>query len=226
MSAKQLTEKQKKIVGFLLLSPFMLIGGAIIIGMMLPDADRNPAAPAAPYQIGKETPPPEEPGDIKYSPPKVNAAKAQKFASEAETYLGSCTTWHPTKGCMEHQDKFVRQYINALAGDYEAQKDVVFDFLAGQNDPDGGRGGAVTANQIQACAWQQVIAASGSPYLTKNDQSMMVLDCDGLRPMDIETAKGRAHAIARIISSGRVRPIAVPQIEYDPRSGKDEQSSD
>lgn len=54
----------------------------------------------------------------------------------------------------------------------------------------------------------------------------MVSDCHGLRPMDLEAAKGRAHAIAHTITTAHVRPVAVPELEYDPKSGKDETQSD
>ncbi|WP_156474399.1 hypothetical protein [Gluconobacter albidus] len=141
------------------------------------------------------------------------------------SYLGRCYKWSNINGCMEAQDKFVRQYVNALAGDYEAQGDVASAFMDGENDDDP-NGGPVIPNKLQACAWRQVIAASGSAYLTPHDQSSMVSDCDGLRSMDIEAAKGRAHAIAYVITNAHVRRVRVPELEYDPKSGKDETQAD
>lgn len=160
-----------------------------------------------------------------YHWPQVEAGPSTIYASQAMPYLGRCYKWTNIKGCMEAQDKFIRQYVNALAGDYEAQHDVASAFTDGQNDDDL-KGGPVIPNKLQACAWRQVIAASGSPYLTSNDQSAMVSDCDDLRPMDVQAAKGRAHAIVHVITTAHVHPVAVPEIEYDPKSGKDETQAD
>ncbi|GBQ52867.1 hypothetical protein AA0498_1820 [Acidomonas methanolica] len=235
----------------MIVAPFVVIGAPLLLAIFFLSEHAKPVAAAPPQPLPFLPPPqatsqgaprhaetqplsdppsvapePQNKDTVEYSPPIVNAGKAQKYAEEAKAFLGRCYTWGGMKGCMQHQDRFVRQYVNALAGDYKAQNDILFDFIAGRHDPDGGRGGAVVSNMLQACAWSAVIAASGSPYVTQNDLSTMVLYCSYLRPIDLAAAKERARVIATIIASRRVHPIAVPQIEYDPRSGLDEQSAD
>ncbi|BCK75994.1 hypothetical protein AA0242T_2268 [Acetobacter aceti NRIC 0242] len=122
---------------------------------------------------------------------------------------------------MSEQDKFVRQYVNALAGDYRAQQDVAFSFSLTD-----GYGGPVVTNPIQACAWAKVISASGSPYVTAADQSSMVIKCSDLRPMDLEAAAARLNAIRTLIKDAHVKRVAVPEMEYNPESGKDETEAD
>ncbi|OUJ10500.1 hypothetical protein [Acetobacter sp. DsW_063] len=146
--------------------------------------------------------------------------KNKSYVDQARFYLGHCYKWS-SSSCHSEQDRFIRQYVNALAGDYKAQKDVIFEFLL----PDGDDG-PVNTNQVQACAWSQVVSASGSPYITSWDQSAMIADCHGLRPADLAASEARAHAIARIITTEHVKPVAVPQIEYDPARGKNETEDD
>lgn len=171
-----------------------------------------PTLPPGPLSHPKITP---------YHRPNIKAGYSSKYVSEAMFYLGNCTAWTGDTSCMNAQDKFVRQYVNALAGDYMAQKDVIFDFMLPDDD-----GGPVKTNHIQGCAWAQVVSDSGSPYVTENDQSMMILDCDGLRPADLAAAHTRAHAISQIIMTAHVHRLPVPEIEYDPRSGKNETEAD
>jgi|GEM_PF-6026691 len=146
--------------------------------------------------------------------------------SEAKSYLATCGSWKNRSGCKSDQDLFVRQYINAMASDFKAQKDVVFHLIAGAHDPDSGSGGSVRPNQVQACAWSKLIASSGSPYLTSEDLSSSVLVCDGLRPIDEAAANLRAQKIAAEIRSSNVQRVAVPQLDYDPRDGRDETAAD
>ena len=160
-----------------------------------------------------------------YHRPQIESNTPKIYISQAMSYLGQCNKWSNINSCMETQDKFIRQYVNALSGDYQAQHDVAFAFTDGQSDDDP-TGGPVIPNRLQACAWRQVISASGSPYLISNDQSVMISNCDGLRPMDIQAAKGRAHAIAHIIDTAHIRPVAVPELEYDPKGGQDETQAD
>lgn len=160
-----------------------------------------------------------------YHRPQIEAGPSTAYTSQAMSYLGRCYKWSNINNCMDTQDKFIRQYVNSLAGDYEAQNDVDSAFTDGKSDDDP-NGGPVIPNKLQTCAWRQVISASGSPYLTSNDQSVMVSDCYGLRPMDIEAAKGRAHAIIHIIRIAHVQRVPVPERDYDPKSGKDETQAD
>lgn len=150
----------------------------------------------------------------------------KKTYYEAKSYLATCVSWKSQSGCRSDQDLFVRQYINAMASDLKAQKDVVFHLINGAHDPDNGAGGSVRPNQVQACAWSKLIASSGSPYLTSEDLSSVVLVCDGLRPIDEAAANLRAQKIASEIRSSNVQRVAVPQLDYDPRDGKDETAAD
>jgi hypothetical protein len=156
-----------------------------------------------------------------YQKPRIDGRQSQKYVDQAMSYLGQCTGWKSKQGCMEEQDKFIRQYVNALAGDYKAQKQIIFDFML----PDEEEGPIIT-NKIQACAWSQVLSSGGSPYLTKQDLSMMKIDCSDLRDMDLEASRIRAHAITQVIATGHVHRLPVPEIEYDPASGKDETAAD
>ncbi|WP_291362683.1 hypothetical protein [Acetobacter sp. UBA5411] len=122
---------------------------------------------------------------------------------------------------MSEQDKFVRQYLNALAGDYRAQQNVAFSFSLTD-----GYGGPVVTNLVHVCAWAKVISASGCPYMTVNDQSSMVIKCSDLRPMDQQSETARAIAIQTQIKNAHVKRVAVPEIEYSPESGKDETEVD
>lgn len=171
-----------------------------------------PSLPDGPLSHPKVTP---------YHRPNIKGGFSSKYISEAMSYLGNCTEWTGDTSCMNAQDKFARQYVNALAGDYMAQKDVIFYFMLPDDD-----GGPVKTNHIQGCAWAQVVSDSGSPYVTENDQSMMILDCDGLRPADLTAAHTRARAISQIIKTAHVHRVPVPEIEYDPRSGKNETEAD
>lgn len=86
--------------------------------------------------------------------------------------------------------------------------------------------GPVKASKIQGCAWAHVVTYSGSPYVTKTDRSMMILDCDGSQAPDLDAAKIRAAAINHEIKTAHVHRLPVPEIEYDPRSGKNETEAD
>ncbi|ATI11038.1 MULTISPECIES: hypothetical protein [Acetobacter] len=171
-----------------------------------------PSLPDGPLSHPKVTP---------YHRPNIKGGSSQKYVSEAMSYLGNCTSWTGDLSCMSAQDKFVRQYVNALAGDYAAQKDVIFDFMLPEDED-----GPVKASKIQGCAWAQVVAYSGSPYVTKTDRSMMILDCDGLQAPDLDASKIRAAAINHEIKTAHVHRLPVPEIEYDPRSGKNETEAD
>lgn len=154
----------------------------------------------------------------KYGFPVIPTGPAKKYMEDAEEYLSSCFGSPSEKrNCQNHQARFEQEYVNALAGDYLAQSNVAFNlWRAGP--------GILPDNKIQACAWRLVIMTSGSKYLSDRDMEVSRMICDGIDKND-PTVIGRAMKIRNIINTHKIKPVAVPEIDYDPHRDKNETSS-
>ncbi|EHH69527.1 hypothetical protein GMO_08340 [Gluconobacter morbifer G707] len=67
---------------------------------------------------------------------------------------------------------------------------------------------------------------SGSPYLSDLDRDITKNRCETVGGTRDQAAVTRANEIEKVVRSHRVHPIAVPQISYDPKRDKDEQTAD
>lgn len=78
-------------------------------------------------------------------------------------------------------DEYEALEKKAMAGDYQAQRNVAY-WLAGGNN------GAPPLNPILGCAWRLVILKSGSPSVDSSDVSNKQLYCDKQLDADSRTA--------------------------------------
>lgn len=83
------------------------------------------------------------------------------------------------------------EYDRALAGDYQAQRNVAYHF--GRQSTD------AVARPIQACAWRQVIMATRPADAGFADEPSLHIDCDGLSERDRAEAQEVANLIHRRI---------------------------
>lgn len=157
----------------------------------------------------------------KFHLPDTAQILPKNLSNEAVDYLSPCfdTGNYSDKDCMDFQDQFVREYINAHSGDYLAISNVSTMF----SEP---LAGAVRVNNIQSCAWRLVLMRSGSPYLSDLDKDITKNRCEAVGGVRDETAVARANEILKIVRSHRIHPIAVPQVHYDPKRDRDEQTAD
>lgn len=153
--------------------------------------------------------------------PDTGNISPRNLANEAVEYLSSCLDRgdYSLKDCMEFQDQFVREYINAYSGDYLAASNVSTMF----SEP---LAGAVRVNNTQSCAWRLVLMRSGSPYLSDLDRDITKNRCEAVGGTKDQIVVARANEIEKVVRSHRIHPIAVPQISYDPKRDKDEQTAD
>lgn len=153
--------------------------------------------------------------------PDTTSILPKNLADEAIEYLSPClnTGSYTVKDCMEFQDEFVREYINAYSGDYLAISNVSTMF----SQP---LAGAVRVNDVQGCAWRLVLMRSGSPYLSNLDKDVTKEVCAAAGGLRDQAAVSRANEITVTVRSHRIHPVAVPQIHYDPKRDRDEQTAD
>ncbi len=77
-------------------------------------------------------------------------------------------------------DEFEKLEKRALAGDYQAQRNVAYWLTGGNN-------GTPPINPILGCAWRLVILKSGSPSVDSSDVSNKQLYCD--KRLDADSRK-------------------------------------
>lgn len=151
----------------------------------------------------------------KYGFPVIPPGPSKKYMEEAEQFLSSCgLSGGDKEDCIRDQARFEQEYVNAYAGDYLAQSNVAYQLWKAP-------AGFLGSNTRQACAWRLIVLTSGSPYLTDLDMARSKDVCGNLDPKD-PAVLSRGQAIRDVIQSHRVKPVAVPAIDYDPRRDKDE----
>ena len=99
--------------------------------------------------------------------------------------------------CEISRLRFERQeWPKAWQGDYQAQRNVAFCLKTEC-------GGGVQPIPIQACAWRQIILASGSPKIDRSDAVNLEADCGSLSEPDRRSANAQAEAALTIIDHQR-----------------------
>lgn len=193
---------------------------------------QQPSQENRPETLGN--PPPETPAQAANPTPEKKKVtkkidKTQYFAlnpstenkqiyEEAKEYLISCWNDDKNKECIDNHDRFIREYINAYSGDWLAQSNVGAMLRTGSDY-------SLTQNNTQACAWKIVSMRSGSPYIRDVDTFSLNDTCDLAGGVHNTTSQARARQIEAYIRSHKIKPIPVPQIDYDPTRDKDEQNA-
>ncbi|WP_458135710.1 hypothetical protein [Komagataeibacter sp. NFXK3] len=67
---------------------------------------------------------------------------------------------------------------------------------------------------------------SKSLYVTQQDRPMTIMRCDGLSPASLDAVSRKTMRISNTIATGHVHRQAVPELDYDSRSGKNETEAD
>ncbi|WP_278368121.1 hypothetical protein [Acetobacter orientalis] len=151
----------------------------------------------------------------KYGFPVIPSGPSKKYMEEAQEFLGSCPlSKDENDDCVNNQARFEQEYVNAYSGDYLAQSNIAYELWASPS-------GILRKNIRQACAWRLIVITSGSPYLSDIDIERSKETCGDIDARD-PTVLARAQAIRAVIRSKKVKPVAVPAIDYDPRRDKDE----
>ncbi len=55
---------------------------------------------------------------------------------------------------------------------------------------------------------------------------MTIMRCDGLSPASLDAVSRETMRISTTIATGHVHRLAVPELDYDSRSGKNETEAD
>ncbi|WP_122050396.1 hypothetical protein [Asaia bogorensis] len=150
--------------------------------------------------------------------PKIPHVPQKPYLEEASNYLSMCPPSENRKECLDMQEEFEQEYVNAYAGDYLAQTNVAYLLWKAPH-------GGFIRNVAQACAWRLVISTSASPYISDIDASKTKAICSEVDQANLQAVVSRGKAIRSVISSHRVKPIPVPMINYDPKKDKDETSA-
>ena len=136
-----------------------------LIGLTLVSCDATPTMQAA-----AQTAPPPVIEEVKFLPcPEPDVGRA----------------------CEADQTFTKRDWPKALAGDYQAQRNVSYMFTAGRP--------WVVERPVQGCAWRMVIMATRPAGSTMADAGMYRIQCGRLSERDLAEAKRVANAIHRQI---------------------------
>lgn len=118
--------------------------------------------------------------------PKGDAAASK----EAESFVYDCSPSDP-KECARDRANFIRDYLRAMAGNYQGQRNVAFMLSTGD--------APVVKNRIQGCAWRFVIVQSGHADADASDAMNLKTDCGRLNNAERATAAARTAEIMRQI---------------------------
>ena len=124
-------------------------------------------------------------------------------ADSVEDHLGMCGLAEKEKLCNANRAQFEREFPDAYAGDYQAQRNVAFCLLSGCD-------GAVRVNRTLGCAWRRVILLSGSPKVDQTDISNYEWLCtDKLSRVERATSEAQAAAIFEAIYKRPIPPAGI-----------------
>ncbi|WP_282007948.1 hypothetical protein [Brevundimonas aveniformis] len=137
-------------------------------------------------------------------PPTSDAANTPlpaETTAEIETLqILDCDGHEFEDSCRRYRGELMpAEYDRALAGDYQAQRNVAYHFSRESTD--------AVSRPIQACAWRQVIMATRPADAGYTDESSLRLDCDSLSERDRAEADQVANLIHRRIH-GSDLPVA------------------
>ncbi|MDD1499775.1 hypothetical protein PVA19_15235 [Agrobacterium sp. CNPSo 3708] len=109
------------------------------------------------------------------------------FAKAETSRQNSCQSAANTELCETQKTQFAKDFKNANAGDYAAQRNVAFCLAKGCD-------GAVPVNQINACTWRMII--QGAPnHKTEADRWSYDADCGSLSNTDRKAALSQAEKL-------------------------------
>jgi hypothetical protein len=110
--------------------------------------------------------------------------------------------------CEQLRSEFVREYVRARAGDYEAQR-LVASRLAGVAEvASSDRGAIVRLDPVEACAWRTVIINNDNLPVWTDDEIDERRACGPLSPSQQERASLRAAELYAEIAAAFVPPTS------------------
>ncbi|UMM63810.1 hypothetical protein [Aristophania vespae] len=155
------------------------------------------------------------------------SAHAQPFTNEdaiaeAKSYkfvLG----YHKKSEFEKDQKMFIKEYQNAYAGDFTAQRNVAT-FIWKYHDPRN------TVSQIEACAWQSLVLQIKSIYKNIFDDNEYGKMCEYFSPSEDAAQvyaskpviKKRIAELKNIINAHTVHLVDVEELDFDAKRDHDE----
>lgn len=142
--------------------------------------------------------------------PKVGEEDARRWSQEAMGYVFGCRplpSWMTERDCQGEIAIFVREYVDAMAGGYQAQRNTAQMLVPPGRAIPGDPRVLIRSDPIQGCAWRLVIAASGHPNTRQTDATNLQMDCSALTPADLSLAQRRAERIMLEIQAGQVAAL-------------------
>jgi len=128
-----------------------------------------------------------------------HSAALAKVADGKEIYSGlpnpplvSCGLAADETLCRFEQLRFIREWKEAYAGDYGAQRNVAYG-LSRHTE-------GVVQNRVQGCAWRAVILNAAHPEADEGDVSNFETECSALTPSARTAADAQAARIVATIA--------------------------
>jgi hypothetical protein len=114
------------------------------------------------------------------------------LAQTASDYVTHCHS-ADTQWCESSKKQFIKEYPEALKGDYQAQRNVSFCL----ND---GCDGSVQKNKTLGCAWRLVLLASGSPKVNELDVRNWTSMCTSkLDTLEMSIVRSQANSLFQTV---------------------------
>lgn len=139
--------------------------------------------------------------------PAPNGGTALRVYREAERFTRPCTVAdrEGQQWCLINTEEFLRDYLRARAGDYQAQRNIAHMLGATRGGMLRDHYAGVTANPIEACAWRLVIITSGHPQAHTGDVTNVRMTCERLTGPERQAVLIRAEQITTAITEDPVR---------------------
>ena len=119
-----------------------------------------------------------------------------------DVQLRPCPDPDPMQGCRFDHVKAPEYLAQALAGDYQAQRNIAA--LQGSGSP------WIVKRPIQACGWRMVAVASRPADSTYDEEAMYKVQCGSLSTGDLSDAKVLANSIYRRIHGSDLPELPAP----------------
>ena len=149
-------------------------------------------------------------------PAHLSLAQSALFAEATGLLKDRCQQLAGSNLCFDRADQFVREYVNAVAGDYTAQENVAQAFNSGD---------LVDRDMTAVCAFRQLMAASHDRRYDHSQRVLTTTYCIVTHPevADISPdAQALASHLQHIRAETHLKRIPVPELFFDPAKQREE----